>query len=339
MNSNQNDVFSNPAEIKRMKEATRMLGANSQSSPLVSVIIPTHNRAEQLRESMASVLGQTYANLELIVVDDNSQDHTPAVIASFQDPRVKTMRLAGAGHPGISRNIGLRAAHGEYFAFLDDDDIWLPGKLERQIAELTRRPEFKICHTFFEPFGELGVRKYQLLPPQIPKSGRILEELVVHGCIVLTSSVCLHRAVVDKVGGFSEAPELRSGQDYEYFLRIARQFEFLCIAEPLVRYRQQPRSVSESFFMNRGHAIYDSAVKDADILDKYKKRFLANLLFSEAEYKLSQLDQRFRRMFLKSLLTYPYQLNRYVVLPLLILPARLAKTIYNWLKSVQVKHS
>jgi glycosyltransferase involved in cell wall biosynthesis len=106
------------------------------AAPRVSVIMPTHNRAELLRRSVLSVLSQTYRDFELIVVDDCSKDHTQQVLAEFSDPRLRVIRRETNGRAAAARNDGIAAARGELIAFQDDDDIWLAHKLERQVAAL-----------------------------------------------------------------------------------------------------------------------------------------------------------------------------------------------------------
>lgn len=104
-----------------------------QSSPRVSVILPTYNRARLIGRSIESVLQQSFADIELIVVDDGSTDATPEIIASIYDPRLRYIRLEKNGGVSAARNEGIRAARGEYLAFNDSDDCWLPGKLAAQV--------------------------------------------------------------------------------------------------------------------------------------------------------------------------------------------------------------
>src|SRR5688572_29700745 len=115
------------------------------TQPLVSVIIPTFNRASCVGAAIASVLAQTYTPLELIVVDDGSSDHTSTVVSAFA-PRLVYMQQT---HGGVSaaRNRGVAASHGELVAFLDSDDLWLPGKVAAQVALLQAHSEIQACYT------------------------------------------------------------------------------------------------------------------------------------------------------------------------------------------------
>ena len=113
----------------------------------VSVIIPTYNRAEFLRSAIESALNQTYTDLEIIVSDDKSTDHTREVVKSFKDNRIKYILNEGNKGPSATRNTAILASKGEYIAFLDDDDEWLPDKLQSQV-EVLDKSQVKICGVY-----------------------------------------------------------------------------------------------------------------------------------------------------------------------------------------------
>ena len=123
------------APENRMEPRVRSAGKEN----LVSVVIPTYNRATELPSAIESVLGQTYPSVEVIIVDDGSTDGTEALIQT-RFPRVRYLRQSNRG-PAAARNAGIKAASGPYIAFLDSDDRWMPQKLERQIGLLRERPE------------------------------------------------------------------------------------------------------------------------------------------------------------------------------------------------------
>ena len=116
-----------------------------QGEPLVTVVIPTYNRADYIAETIESVLSQTYRNIEVIVIDDGSTDGTAQVVAPFI-PRVSYVQQENAER-GASRNHGLRLARGKYVAFLDSDDVWLPTKVADDVAYLEARPDVGLIHT------------------------------------------------------------------------------------------------------------------------------------------------------------------------------------------------
>ena len=113
--------------------------------PKVSVIIPTYNRAEYLGEAIQSVFDQTFEDFEILIVDDGSTDDTQQLVLSFHDPRLRSFYQNNCGI-SAARNAAIRSADGEYIAFLDSDDVWLPELLESQVAVLDRRPEIGLVY-------------------------------------------------------------------------------------------------------------------------------------------------------------------------------------------------
>lgn len=198
--------------------------------PLVSVIIPTHNRAHIIKRAILSVLNQTYTNLELIVVDDASTDETDEVINTINDSRLNYIKLEknrGANH---ARNVGLENAAGEYIAFQDSDDEWLNLKLEKQIDVMLKQGEqIGIVYTGFLRVEKNHARYFPSKRTQ--KSGKIVEQLL-NGNFVTTQSVVIRRECLAETGGFDE--QLGRLQDWDLFIRLAEKFEFYCIDEPLL---------------------------------------------------------------------------------------------------------
>ena len=183
-----------------------------ESQPLVSVVIPTYNRAALLCEAIASVLAQSYAARELIVVDDGSTDATAARLRSFRDLRI--VRRDHTGMPGGARNAGARVARGEYLAFLDSDDLWLPHKLAVQVAAATAAGD-AIIHT-----RERWLRDGRVVSQRGQRhrrSGDLFADSL-RKCIIGPSTVLLRREVFEAAGGFRE--DLEIGEDYELWLRL-----------------------------------------------------------------------------------------------------------------------
>lgn len=133
-------------------------GVTRPFQPLVSVVLPTHNRVTLLRDAIASVVAQTYRHWELIVVDDGSTDDTPEVLSAITDHRVRPVRIVHSGNASVARNVGIAAARGSHVAFQDDDDVWLPDKLERQCAALGARPDAAWCYSDAEFVDESFVQ-------------------------------------------------------------------------------------------------------------------------------------------------------------------------------------
>jgi len=182
------------------------------SQPLVSVIIPSYNRAALLCEAVASVLAQSYAARELIVVDDGSTDATAARLRSFRGLRL--VRRDHTGMPGAARNAGVRVARGEYLAFLDSDDLWLPHKLAVQVAAATAARD-SINHT-----RERWLRDGRVVSQRGQRhrrSGCLFVDSL-RKCIIGPSTVLLRRDVFEAAGGFRE--DLEIAEDYELWLRL-----------------------------------------------------------------------------------------------------------------------
>lgn len=198
-----------------------------ETEPLVSVIIPTYNRWPWVGEAIESVLGQTFTDFELIVVDDGSTDET----AERLDPYEAVVQVIEQGHRGVSaaRNRGVQASRGRYLAFLDSDDLWLAGKLEVQTDFMDRHRQYLICQTD-EVWLRRGVR---VNPKNIHRkpSGDIFRASLER-CLVSPSAVMLTRNLFDRVGGFDES--LAVCEDYDLWLRIAVEQEVGLIPEPLI---------------------------------------------------------------------------------------------------------
>jgi glycosyltransferase involved in cell wall biosynthesis len=204
------------------------------SPPLVSVVIPTYQRAALLEEAVRSVLAQTYPHLEVLVEDDGSTDGSGEALARLGDARVAYRRGANVGRPAPVRNRAVARARGELIAFLDSDDLWEPTKLEAQVEALEGDPTLDAVAsdaTWLPP------RKHPLLRldgPVRPSFGELL-------CrnFVITSSVLARREAIVAAGGFDESAELRSVEDYDLWLRLLRRREgcLLVLPQALVRYR------------------------------------------------------------------------------------------------------
>lgn len=206
--------------------------------PRVSVIIPAFNAERYIRETLDSVLAQTYGDLEVVVVDDGSSDGTCEIVRGYGDPStplragpVRLIEQANAG-PSAARNHGVREARGELVAFVDSDDLWMPEKLALQVPlfDAEGRVALVYCH------GERMAADGSPIPtPHLPKpTGRVfLDFLVRNHCP--TSGVVVRRDVFQRFGGFPE--DMVWAEDWHLWLRIAREHEFAAVEQVLVRHR------------------------------------------------------------------------------------------------------
>jgi glycosyltransferase involved in cell wall biosynthesis len=197
----------------------------------VSVIIPTHNRASVIGRAVASVRAQTFHDMEIIVVDDGSTDDTPQIVQSIHDPRIRYIRCQTNRGPSAARNVGLKAARGEYVAFLDSDDEWAPEKTEKQVRLLdSLSDDWGYCSTGTR-FIKDGWRESHLCPTPV-RQGYTFADLLFGKLYVPTPGLVIRRACLKRVGFFDE--RLRVNEDYELLIRLSREYRLAVLPEPLV---------------------------------------------------------------------------------------------------------
>jgi len=273
-------------------------------NPKVSVIIPTYNRADLLPRAIKSVLSQTFQDFELIIVDDGSTDNTKEIVKSFQnkDERIKYVYQDNQGESG-ARNTGLRESQGEYIAFLDSDDEWLPEKLEKQL-ELFQHSDkknlgFVSCNALIKE-GDRA-REYK-----IPRYRKNFEELLKGNFICSPSSVIIKNKVFNSVGGFDK--KLKMGPDWDMWIRIAQKYDFDFVPEPLFKY-----------YVHEGWINLSDEKRDLEyIFQKYRKYYERNLkVYSSrmrhdgAIYVSNGEVEQARRYFIKSILLNPFNIKSY----------------------------
>lgn len=198
----------------------------------VSVIIPTHNRAFLLENAVQSVLKQTFQALEIIIVDDASNDETKQVLEklSFLDKRIHVITNSKPMGGARSRNLGIAASQGKWIAFLDDDDSWLPEKLEWQIKALSDASNAVASSCAYVAHYPFSIKKTVHTPSHLA-----LDQLL-QGNVLGGASVCVcNAAVLKKIGGFDD--KLRSAQDWDLWVRLRMQGDIISVNKPLVQYQ------------------------------------------------------------------------------------------------------
>jgi glycosyltransferase involved in cell wall biosynthesis len=206
---------------------------------LVSVIIPAYNAEPQIAQTLKSVLAQTYQQFEIIVVDDGSTDRTADVVRSLQaiDPRIQLIQQRNAG-VSAARNAAIAQARGEYLAPLDADDVWLPPMLERCIERLNKG--VGVAYAWSVDIDAAGNILGRYAPVSSPE-GRVLLPLICAQFLKNGSSAVFRRDCIEKVGGYNpqqRSRQLESCEEWDLLLRIADKYEFGCVPEFLVGYRQ-----------------------------------------------------------------------------------------------------
>ncbi len=202
----------------------------SKEYPLISVIIPTYNGAKNIKRAITSILNQTYPNIEVIVVDDASKDNTVEIVESMKDSRIKLLRHKENKNGAAARNTGIRAAKGEYIAFLDDDDEWLPEKLMKQMQYLsTKDPnEWKAALT-----GRSSITNGKKKDGLFDREGDLRMTIyMMERSLGMGSSLLISKEAVDEVGFFNE--KYYRNQDVEYILRYLRKYKLAVLPDHLV---------------------------------------------------------------------------------------------------------
>ncbi len=202
----------------------------SVADPRVTVVLPAHNRASTLPRAIRSVLDQTYADLELIVVDDGSTDATADVLGRITDPRLRCLRLMPRRGAAAARNAGIAVARGELVAFQDSDDEWLPRKLELQLALLAASPH---------ELGGVGGRYRidvpgatgEVVAPALETGGDYERELLEGPCLI-TPLWMIRRSLLEELGGFDE--RMPCLEDWDLMLRLSRRSRLSAVDEPVL---------------------------------------------------------------------------------------------------------
>jgi glycosyltransferase involved in cell wall biosynthesis len=250
---------------------------NSNTRPLVSVIMPTYNHAKYIGEAIESVLNQTYKNFELIIIDNYSEDDTEKIVAAFKENRIKYLKFRNNGIIAASRNYGIKNSDGEYVAFLDSDDTWLPEKLEKQIELFHVSNETAMIYTRFKT-----VRGDTISKDILPKNGRYkrghIFKLLYVRPFIACSSVIVKKSIFNQIGLFDTNHDLIAIEDMDLWLRIALKYRVeIADISPLVLYRIHPQSISQ------GSA---RMIKRSLIIAKRYKKYAGNYLFAKSVFLL-----------------------------------------------------
>jgi glycosyltransferase involved in cell wall biosynthesis len=210
--------------------------------PSVSVLMNVRNGASTLPEALNSVMAQTFADWELIVWDDRSTDASAAIVAEYRDPRVRYFLSAEDTSLGKARSHAIRQASGEWLAFLDQDDVWLPTKLEKQMALADEGVGLIYGRTVrFYPNGRERdydqAHEFQLLP-----EGDIFIDLFTKSCFIAMSSAMFRRSAVEGIGGIAD--DIQIIPDYYLYTAVARRYRARAVQEVVCRYRMHAANTS-----------------------------------------------------------------------------------------------
>jgi len=272
--------------------------------PKVSVIIPTYNRRELVQEAIDSVLAQTYTDYEIIVVDDGSTDGTREALQERYGDRIRYVWQENQGE-SAARNRGIEMARGEYIAFLDSDDVWLPEKLSKQVNLLDYSPEVGLVCCYEHKVNESG----KPLPGLEKDCQNItFQNLCLRNLVGSTSTVVIRKQILTQVGEFDDS--IRYGEDWDLWLRVVLVSRIKCITEPLVRVRLhqggqwwflKPETINQELkehlrFLRRAidelpeKSAETSTLRDEALAEEHARAAWAFYAFGKVEEACEQLE-------------------------------------------------
>lgn len=268
---------------------------------LISVIIPTYNRGTLIVNSIESVLGQTYKNVECIIVDDGSTDNTENIVSEIGDRRIRYFKLKKNSGACVARNFGAEKASGEYIAFQDSDDLWSNTKLDEQIAYLKENnADMVICRLKTESNEHC---KFWLLPSKKFHTVNITRQIAVSDFLGSTQTFLLKKRCFEKIRFDEKLPRY---QDYDFLIQAATYFKVIFLDKTLATRRVGSDSIS----LNHNKGIYGCEY----LLKKYEKDYrecnrMRSRLYSFEAFYLYQLGLDATEMFKKSIKIYPFSIK------------------------------
>lgn len=215
---------------------------------LVSIVMPSWNTARFIAESIRSVLNQTYKNWELLIVDDCSTDNTDEVVASFHDERIRYFHNEKNSGAALTRNRALREARGEWIAFLDSDDLWMPEKLEKQLAFMTKNGYVFSYHEYIKIDEQSRPLNVYVTGPDIVTKHKMYN-YGYPGCLAFMYSA--------KVMGTIQIKDIKKNNDYAMLLQLCKKADCYLLKENLAQYRIRKKSISHDKLTKKLKSHYD----------------------------------------------------------------------------------
>ena len=279
--------------------------------PKVSVIIPTYNRASLLRRSIQSVLNQTFQDFEIIVVDDCSTDNTEQVVKNFQekDKRIRYIKHKENKGGAAARNSGIKASKGEFIGLLDDDDEWLPKKLEKQIKKFQLLKQSENVGVVYSGYFLVTDRTKKKISQIVPTlRGNVFNKLLSQ-CILGSPTPLIKKICFDKVGVFDET--LPSCQDWDMWIRIAKYYSFDFVPDALAMHHIHGSQISVD--------LSAKIIGREKLIQKYKSDLLKSPeSFSLILKRLAVLNfligeaKKGKKYLKESIKQYPFQKGVYI---------------------------
>lgn len=255
------------------------------SKPFFSIVIPTYNRMEILKEALNSVFAQSFEDYEIIIVDDHSNDGTKEMLQSISDRRLKYLKNTRKKGGGGARNTGIFAANGKWTAFLDDDDIWLENKLEQFHQKIIKlNNETKLIYSGFTYYDFQKKIEKKTTEPRI--KGEVLEDLLYTNWIGTYSVVAVETSLLIELNGLDES--FSSYQDLELYVRIAQKVKVDYISTSLTMYRiDNTDNISKSYVkkLEGNLAFYNKYKYDINKNKKLRQRHNAQIFLNAIKAK------------------------------------------------------
>ncbi|MCT7956877.1 glycosyltransferase family 2 protein [Laspinema palackyanum] len=277
--------------------------------PIISIIIPAYNAETTILETLNSVQNQTFLDWEAIVIDDGSTDCTRQIVNGMNDPRIQVFSYPNAG-VAMARNQGLMKATGDYIAFLDADDLWIPDKLELQLRALQDHPEAGVAYSWNYYQYENPSDSYADISQRF--EGNVYADLLIKNFLQNGSNPLVRKEAIASVGLFD--PTIKSCEDWDYYLRLARNWPFVLVPKVQVIYRQSSDSVSsnievmEDYLLLLINRTFESVPQELKPLKKqsisWVYKYVAHHYFTRKNITFTQL-QLVAKNLMKAVLFYP----------------------------------
>lgn len=281
---------------------------------LVSIIMPTYNRAGLIMEAVQSVMAQSYTNWELIIVDDGSEDDTEQKVASLREERIIFIKAGRIGRNGRVKNIALSKCRGPLIAFIDSDDLWAPGKLEKQVEALAQYPAAGFSLTGGYNFKEYGMPTgYFYKKRDGIRYGNMFQAIFRSEVASLTPTLLFRRTCLEKTGYFNEQKPFSDG---DFILGLARYFDGVVLYEPLFFRRLHHMNDSDVNWIAR----YEEGLERIQVYKKNKElparlacdaMFRLNINFGEKYLRYQEYGKAIKKFF-----------NAWLYKPLSIVPLK-----------------
>lgn len=266
---------------------------------LISVVIPTYNGSKYILSTVLSALGQTYSPVEIIVVDDGSTEDMAAVLNPVIG-QIHYIRQENSG-PAAARNYGILVSKGEYIAFLDHDDHWLPENLTDKMAVMKNNPECAMVYSYPELMDGAGKPLPQEYPANFP-SGQVFEEFLLRNRIITFSTAFIRKSIFDKVGLLDENPEITCCDDYDMWLRIADVDKIMFSPDKNVIYRIHEQNLlkNHSVSFNSHVKVFRKALDECRTVSQISQKKLSRIV-----------DEHLYKKYWSYAFKFYYDLNNY----------------------------